>query len=288
LDTPALFTNIDLLKSASITEPPTTWREMQDEVVKLTQKDATTGALRQSGIALGLATNVMHSTDIVVSLMLQNGAQMVNDSTRRASFHEYTPATQDNVYPPGVEALMFYEGFADPNAVNYTWNAEQPTSLDAFITGKTAFFVGFPADVATVRERAPRLNFDIAPLPLIDESRKITVAHYPVEVVSAKTKHANEAWDFLLFMTQPEQASPYLTAAKRPTALRALIAEQLTNADLKAFAGQVLTARSWYHGLDYNKVEDIFDAMILRKPTERLPTYEPIVSDAANEVDRIR
>lgn len=288
LDTPALFYNIDLLKSASITEPPATWRQVQDEVVKLTQKDATTGALRQSGIAIGLAENVLHYTDILVSLMMQNGAVMISESTRRAVFQAFTPATMENAYPPGVEALMFYDSFAEPNAITYTWDAEQPVSLDAFVTGKTAFFIGFPADVATVRERAPRLNFDIAPLPLIDESRKITVAHYPVEVVSAKTKHPGEAWDFLLFMTQPEQASPYLIAAKRPTALRALIAEQLSNADLKAFAGQVLTAKSWYRGPDYAKVEDIFAAMILRKPTERLPSYEPIVADAATAIDRIR
>lgn len=288
MDTPALFYNADLLKSINVTEPPKTWRQLQEQAVKLTQKDSVSGVIRQSGAALGLASNVMHYTDILASIMMQNGAQLVDEATRRSTLHSYTPATKENAYAPGVEALIFYQSFAEPQAVNNTWDATQPASMDAFITGKTAFFIGFPQDVATVRERAPRLNFDVASLPLIDESRKVVVAHYPVEVVSAKTRHANEAWDFLLFLTQPEQASPYLIAAKRPTALRALIAEQLSNADLEVFASQVLTAKSWYRGSDYSKVEDAFATMIVKKPTDRQPAYDPIVAEAANAIDRSR
>ncbi len=287
LDTPALFYNASLLRSANITEPPKTWRELQEQSMRLTSKTAE-GALNQSGTALGLAANVLHYTDILASLMMQNGAQMTNEATGRASFHATTAATERNAYPPGIEALIFYQSFAEPLAANYSWDAAQPVSLDAFVTGKTAFFIGFPRDVAAIRERAPGLDFKVAPLPLIDEARKITVAHYPVEAVSAKTTHPNEAWDFLLFMTQPEQASRYLTAAKRPTALRALITEQLSNEDIAPFAGQVLTARSWYRGRDYPTVENIFASMILRKPTERQPTYVPILTEAAAAVDRTR
>jgi multiple sugar transport system substrate-binding protein len=287
MDTPALFYNADLLKGANIKEPPATWREFQDQATKLTLKDADK-TIRQSGAAFGLATNVLHATDILVSVMMQNGAEMTEPDTGRSNFQSFTKATSENAYPPGVEALIFYQSFADPFSQNYTWNSSQPSSMDAFITGKTAFFIGFPGDVATIRQRAPRLNFATTPLPLISESKKVQVAHYPVETVSAKTKHPAEAWDFLIFLAAPEQAGPYLATAKRPTALRSLIASQLTDADISTFAGQVLTARSWYVGRDYPKAVEAFERMIVAKPTERQPSYSPILNEAATAVDRTR
>ncbi|MEY4744119.1 MAG: hypothetical protein RL272_64, partial [Candidatus Parcubacteria bacterium] len=144
---------------------------------------------------------------------------------------------------------------------------------------KSAFFFGLPSDIKQIRERAPKLDFGIAPLPQVDPSKPVNVLHYPVEVVSKKTAHPDEAWDFLQFLASDEQVGPYLTAAKRPTALRSLVQGQLTDPDIAPFAGQVLTGKNWYRGNDYGKVQEAFTQMIETRPTIEHPEYYSIVSN---------
>lgn len=301
-DTLALFYNRDMLKRGNIEKPPITWQDLQDDAVKLTVFDTPTDAtntnapaqnfgnegpkaIKQSGAALGLGKNVMNNVDILSALMWQNGA-MMSDESGYAYFANYTPATSEKANPPGVEALIFYQSFAIPGSTNYSWNAQMPQSLDAFIAGKTAFYFGYPNDIGIIRDRAAKIDFGIAPLPQIDTGNPVNVLRYPVEVVSKKTEHPDEAWDFLQFIASQDQVGPFLTAAKRPTSLRALIGSQLNDPDIGPFAGQVLTGKSWYKGSDYGKVEAAFTEMIETYPTYQHPEYLPIVNNAVNEVNQ--
>ncbi|OGM00667.1 hypothetical protein A2480_01005 [Candidatus Uhrbacteria bacterium RIFOXYC2_FULL_47_19] len=283
LDTLALFYNEDLLRQASITKPPSTWKEVQDQVKQLTVLDEE-GAITQSGAAMGLASNVRHAADLMTAIMIQNGAEMA-DSRGYAHFQSYTVDTRGRAYPPGIETLMFYQAFARRGMSTYTWNTEQPDSMDAFIAGKTAFYFGFPYDRNEIRERAPRLNFQVAPLPQVDPTKTKNLAHYNVEVVSKRTTHPNEAWDFIQFAARQDNVKDFLNATGRPTALRGLIAEQLTNPDATTFAGQVLTAKTWYRGSDWSAVEEAFTSMIETYPTVDKPDYQPIVQIAANRIN---
>lgn len=289
-DTPALFFNRDILKKANFEKPPATWRDVQEYATKLTILETPTDnqpttAIRQSGAAIGTAKNVDNFVDILASLMAQNGARLSDEYSGGAAFSQFTEDSRDKVLPPGTEALMFYQSFAFPGTPSYSWNDDMPQSLDAFITGKTAFYFGFPTDIRKIRDRAPKLDFGIAPMPQVDPSKPTTVLHYPVEVVSKQSEQPDEAWDFLQFLASEEQVGPYLTAAKRPTAIRSLISGQLTEPDIAPFAGQVLTARAWYRGVDYEKVKDAFTFMIDFRPTIEFPDYWPIVAEAEGRVN---
>lgn len=285
VDTLGLFYNIDLLKKADLAKPPTSWRELQDQATAMTILDGEGGqTVRQSGAALGTADNIAHYTEIMAAIMMQNGAIMTDDYGY-ATFHQYPPGENASTYPPGVEALQFYVSFAAKNAPNRTWDGSMPNSLDAFITGRTAFYFGYPIEAGEIHTRAPSLNFAIAALPQNRPSQPFNVALYPVEVVSKKTPSPNEAWDFLQFLASQEQVSSYLNASRRPTALRGLISSQLTNPDIATFATQVLTAKSWYKGTDYEKVEEAFRTMINTKPTIQHPEWQTIVSDAVSAVN---
>ncbi|MEY4722787.1 MAG: hypothetical protein RLZZ324_300 [Candidatus Parcubacteria bacterium] len=283
-DTLGLYYNRTLLKNAGYDKPPASWQDVSDMAGKLTilGKD---GAIAQSGAAIGGGKNVLHATDIVTALMAQDGATIADDAGY-AHFHTYPPGQSGgSQYPPGLQALLYYESFANQGTPNYSWNDSMPLSLDAFVTGRAAFFFGFPADAAVIRMRAPGLDFGVAPLPQIDPSAPKNLASYPVEVVSKKSKNADIAWDFLQFATRQEQVSAWLTAVKRPTALRNLIAGQLTDPNIAPFAGQILTGRSWYKGKDWAAVENVFNALIAKRPTERQPDYQPYLTQAAQAVD---
>jgi ABC-type glycerol-3-phosphate transport system substrate-binding protein len=283
LDTLAMFYNKDLLKNAQIQKPPETWSDLLDQAQILTKRDEK-GEIQQSGAPLGTSANIRNFFDVVSALMMQNGARMADDGGY-PRFHEYPPGERTgSQYPPGVEALLYYDSFAIPGAPNFSWDDKMPDSLDAFVTGRTAFYFGYPSDAIQIKTRAPKLDLGLAPLPQIDPSKVFNIARYPIEVVSEKTKYANEAWDFLQFISQADKVSSFLVAAKRPTALRSLIREQSTNPDVNVFVNQILTSKSWYKGVDYLAAEAIFAEMVDTKPTAEQPDPTPVVGRAASEI----
>jgi len=281
LDTLVLYFNRDMLNQAGIVEPPRTWQEFITDVERLTLRDAQ-GNFIQTGTSLGTANNIKNSADILALLMLQNGTQVIDDSGRPA-FNQ--PSKQDASYFPGEEALRFYTDFADSSKEIYSWNKNMPDALDAFIQGKVAFYFGYSYDLQRIKSLAPKLNFDIAPVPQIGGSLKgVNFAHYWVETVAKKTRYPNEAWAFLLFASQAQNTKTFLERAKRPTAHRALIKWQLEDFDLGSFAKEVLTAKSWYRGKDWpaaeKAIKDMIDDVVEGKRTvkEAINYYVQIVS----------
>jgi multiple sugar transport system substrate-binding protein len=259
LDTLALFYNRDILNASGIPEPPQNWTEFQQDVKKIAKIDKQ-GNILQAGAALGTATNVERASDILSLLMMQNGTAMTDDAGN-ATFASMPPgASLPN--PPGEDALGFYTDFASPYKEVYTWNDRMPGSLEAFSTGRAAFFLGYSYHIPQIRNLAPKLNFSIAKIPQIEGNQETNFANYWVETVSQKTKYPNEAWDFIQFAAKAENAGKYLAKTKKPTALRSLVASQVEDIDLSVFASQILTAKSWYHGLDETAMEKIFSDMI--------------------------
>ncbi|NMB48635.1 extracellular solute-binding protein [Candidatus Kuenenbacteria bacterium] len=267
VDSLALFYNRTLLDNVQITQPPKTWLEIKEAVKKLTVKDET-GKIVQAGIALGTGKNINRAVDLLSLLMMQNGAQMADSGSGRATFNETSPYITDKSFKPGVDALRFYTDFASPTKDVYSWNDEMPEAADAFIAGQVAMMLGYAYQLPLIRTQGARLNIGVTEAPHINASgtdalgSKINIASYWVEVVSKKTKYQNYAWDFLSFATGSEEAEKYLNKTKKPTALRSLVDKQMNDYEIAPFAGQVLTAKSWYSGRDFQAAEVIFEEMI--------------------------
>lgn len=278
VDTLALYYNKDLLNAAGIAEAPKTWTDFQADVSKLTTVGPN-DLIVQSGAAIGTSRNVERAFDILSLLMMQNGTQMA-DARGVATFGA---KGADNTVP-GADAVRFYADFANPQKAVYAWNADQTGSFDAFTSGKTAMFLGYSYHLPLIRARSPKLNFGIAAVPQISEGRTVNYANYWVETVSKSTKNANWAWDFVQFAAKADNVTSYLDAAKKPTALRALINDELLDNDLAVFAGQLLTAKSWYLGNDAAVTEtallDLIDAVIAGGDPEKL------IKDAQNKVNQ--
>ncbi|MDD3102069.1 MAG: extracellular solute-binding protein, partial [Patescibacteria group bacterium] len=259
LDILVLYYNKELLNNAGIVNPPANWQEFADDVRLLTFKDKD-GNFVQSGTALGGIDNVANLSDILSLLMLQNGTTMISESGQ-ASFNR--PAVDDASYFPGEEALRFYTDFATPGKEIYCWNEKMTNSLDAFIQGKTAFLFGYSDFLPTIKEKAPKLNFDIIKAPQITGSLKeVNFASYPIETISKKNTHPDESWAFLLYATEEANNKTFLEKTKHPTAIRSLIQFQLEDFDLAPFVKGVLTAQTWYQGKNYSLVEESFKEMV--------------------------
>jgi multiple sugar transport system substrate-binding protein len=258
LDTMVLYYNKDVLNASGIPTPAQDWAEFQDHVKRMTRYDQ--GKLVKPAAGIGTSRNVERSFDILSLLMMQNGAIMT-DANGLPTFQRMPP-NLDREITPSVEALIFYTDYANPAKEVFTWDDAQPNSYDAFIAGKTGYFFGYAYHLSRIRAQAPKLNFGTAAIPQIDPAAKVNYANYWVESVSKKTEHPDLAWDFLQFAANAERAKTYLAKTGKPTALRSLVNEQLTDADLGVFASQVLTARSWYQGINVAASEAAFNEMI--------------------------
>jgi multiple sugar transport system substrate-binding protein len=260
VDTLVLFYNRDLLNNAGIPLPPSNWLTLQDNVKKLTYQDKE-GNLVQSGIALGTANNVEQSTDILTLLMMQNGAEMGKNN--QVTFGVIPSSFTDRTYNPGPEAVRFYTDFANSTKEVYTWNDKFPNSFNAFAQGRVGMVFGYNFHIPYLEAmRQGKLNYGIAKVPQIEGRPEANFANYWVQVVSKKSKHVNEAWDFLQFITKKNEAKKYLDKTLKPTALKSLVDEQKNNDLLRVFAEELLTAKSWYQGNDATAMENALKEMI--------------------------
>ncbi len=269
VDTLALYYNTDYFNSAGISSPPETWDELINDLDKLTKKNQW-GAIERAGIALGTAENINRSTDILALLMLQNGTEMVSENKKSVGFNQAI-LVENGSYYPGQDALRFYTDFANPSQRVYAWNKQMPYSIDAFVDGKTAMMINYSHHIATIKSRAPYLNFRIGPMPQIkDREFDINYANYWAFTVSNKTTPivSEEAWKFIIYLTNQENAKKYLEKTKRPTSRRDLVDWQKNDLELSVFAKQSLTARNWYQ-IDNSKIETILaeaiDSVVLGK-----------------------
>ena len=260
VDTLALYYNKDILNTSGIAEPPRTWEEFLSDVETLTVKDER-GNIVRAGASLGTARNINRSTDILSLLMLQSGTQMINSQKTRATFERSVDLDGERFYP-GERTLEFYIDFANPLKSIYTWNTRMHYSIDAFYEGQAAMMFNYSYHIPTIRAKSPYLNFAVSEMPQIDSvSADINYANYWGLTVSHNSEDFEPAWQFIVWLTQKEQAKKYLELAEKPTARRDLVDSQKDDPDLGVFAEQSLTARSWYQ-VDNLVIETILADMI--------------------------
>lgn len=285
MDTLALYYNVDLLNRANLPEPPATWMELQEMAPKLTRVDANDGIV-QSAIALGLSNNIGHHFDILSALMLQNGTVFTSEFNQMVM--DKVPATLSDKTdtPPAMSALDFYSSFAKPYKVTYTWDQYRGEAVREFAAGNLAMFVGYQYHGETIKGLSPKLNYQVAPLPQVNPEYPVNYANYWVLGVSKKTKSKDVAWDFVQFATQAAEAKKYLTASGTITALKGLVKDQQTD-ELAIFANQVLTAKSWFHGADYDSVAEIFKQMIDDAANDNYESIGVLVKNANLKLNSI-
>ncbi len=269
VDTLAMFYRRDLFNNKGIINPPAYWdKNFQEVVKKLTEKDIE-GNIVQAGVAIGSGANVKRSADILAALMLQSQVPVIQNG--QVVFNKKFGDRY-----PGLEALRFYSDFANINKEVYCWDKAFDNSLDMFIRGQAAIMFGYSYDLPLIvagrrsdfngsnaTDYLQDLNIGVSKLPqLASTTQPVNIANYWVETVSKKSQHINEAWDFIQFITRAENVTSYLDKTKRPTALRSLIEQQLSEEYLDVFASQLLTARSWYKGYDAKSAQKIMAEMI--------------------------
>jgi len=250
VDTLALYYNKDILSAAGIARPPRTWDELQ-QVVERTTRVTRFGSIEQSAIALGTAANINRAADILQLLLLQSGLPLVAEGDSAITIANDI----------GERALTFYTDFANKSKKVYTWDLQQDYSLDAFAEGETALMINYSYHIPTIRAKNPRLDFAIAPMPQIADSKPVNFASYWPFAVSQQSDIPTVAWQFVRYMTNTAAAQLSNEAARTPPARRDSINQIVRDPELGVFAEQTLTAVSWPR-VDIVAIDAIVNTMI--------------------------
>lgn len=262
VDTLALYYNQDLLNNVGIVSPPKNWEEFIQQISKLTKFNEKGEVIRPAA-GIGAGKNIKYGFDILSGLMTQSIAQSGSTMINERGFPIFNQSSPlDKNYNPGETALTFYTDFAQSTKQVYTWNETFPLDIDAFQQNQLTFFFGYNQDLAFIKSGGQKLNFGIAPLPQLNEDKPVNVASFWLQTVSFKSKNADKAWDFILYLSQKDNLKKYLEKTKRPTPLKTFIEEQEKDLELGAFASQLLTAQSWYRGKNYEAARGAFMEMI--------------------------
>lgn len=187
-----LYYNEDILTTASET-PPKTWPELRALAVKLTVPSA--NGIERGGLAIGNATNVEHFSDILATLILQNGGNLADaDSVQ----------TRD--------ALLFYTNFQEKDKV---WNEALPSSTVAFARGDVAMMFAPSWRAHEIKALNPNLKFATAAMPQLSEDEKVTWASYWAEGISASSKKKTEAAKFLAYLNRDDVLKKFFSDASK-------------------------------------------------------------------------
>lgn len=233
----AMFVNNDIF-SATSSAVPTNWDDFRKVAFRLTKRDET-GRITQAGAAMGTATNVMHWSDILAVLMLQNSVDLAKPDAA-------IDAKGRNL---GADALKFYTIFATEDRV---WDESLPPDLVAFGNGTVAMMFAPSWQIFEILRINRQLNFSVHPIPQLTQARPVTWAHYWAEAVSRRSKHQDAAWTFLKFLSSSEALQIMYTEATKIRTFgepypRPDMAGLLEDSPyVKAFITQAPSAVSWY------------------------------------------
>lgn len=196
IDGLALYWNEDIFRSAGISAPPATWKDLSRVASQLTVRDSQ-GNIRTAGVALGTASNVDHFSDILGLMIYQNGGDPKSPTDRQAA-----------------EALEYYTTFA--KGQNRVWDETLPSSTVSFAGGTLAMYFAPSWRAIEIKNANPLLNFKVAPAPQL-ENGNVNWASYWATGVSSKSAHTKEAWEFVKYLNEEQTLIKlYSEAAKSP------------------------------------------------------------------------
>ncbi len=194
-----LFYNKKLFEQAGITKPPQTWDELEQDAKIITEK---TGV---PGLAIYLG-----GFNRYVPVAVSNGATRPwFEKASDASWFD-SPVVKEtltwyiNLYRIG-HVEMQNEGkkpyVVQPSDVGAGWLG------DAFGQQKVAMVISGNWMIPFLADQFPNFKYgtdwDMAPLPAGKDGR-VTMAYTVILGINAKTKHPQEAWNFVKFVTGPQ------------------------------------------------------------------------------------
>lgn len=249
VDPLVMYWNKTMFNDAAIVLPPKTWQQLSSEIPSLTQRTDRSEIIK-SAVALGESSNINHSKEIFVNLMLQAGNNLVefDANTKRYVSTVDTPSSDGvNVFEGTTK---FYTSFSNPNNERYSWNKSLVNSRDAFVAGNLAMYFGYASEYPILQRKNPNLDFDVTLMPQ-DENRSsgTQVTSYAKISALALVKQSKNKAAAINIMTQLVSLNAQTELSKinnLPSARRDLLSiSNGGNTYSDIFSKAVIQSKSW-------------------------------------------
>jgi len=241
-----LYWNRTLLAVNQYPLPPKEWGELFKMSQKMTRKTEA-GNIELSTIALGEVSNILHSKDIFIAMLMQAGGSVIKQNLMGAQIAALTNRNTQGTLP-AQDALRFFTAFSNPAKSTYTWSKAQPLDRDAFVQGRLAMYVGYASELPLILAQNPNLNFDVAMLPHLPNGNGENLTTYAkvyalsIPLVAQNVYGAEKMLDILT----SEQASRILSnSIGLPSPHNRLLATEPKDALKTTFRNSAIMARSW-------------------------------------------
>ncbi|MBY0328727.1 extracellular solute-binding protein [Patescibacteria group bacterium] len=247
VDPMVVYYNKDILAAQNFVVPPRNWNTLARSVPLLTKRTAQ-NTLAQSAVALGEVDNVMHFRDILSTLFLQTGSSIVGiDPVTGVALSTLTNGgSLDGGTLPTADALTFYTGFANPTSGSYSWNRTLPNSLQQFLSGKTAFYIGRASELFGIQDQNPNLNFDVMEMFQPENAtRSITYGSFVAVGVMKAAPNFTAAYAAVSTMASAEGVDALSKRFSLPPVRRDLLLVAQQNPYLSVFFKAALSAFTW-------------------------------------------
>ncbi len=238
LDGLTLLVNEELLTKEGVAVPKD-WEEFEKAAARLTKR-GDDGAIQIAGAAIGTTGNIEHASELVGVMLLQTGVDLSKQTA---------PANDQRRI---AEVLSFYTRLAKGG--QRVWDDKQDPSLTAFAGGRAAMIFAPVYRIPEVLGMTPTLRVKAVPIPQLtgklSTKQAVSWGSFWIEGVVATSAHKKEAWDFLLWLSRPEQLFKLSGEQAKVTQFAlayprlSMLPRHLDDRYLSAIAGQAPTMRT--------------------------------------------
>jgi multiple sugar transport system substrate-binding protein len=193
-----MYFNTDLLKAAGVTGLPTTRTEFAAMAKAVTNPT-------KNIYAWSLPINVQSPAGFVSQSWLWSGGSRFLDSGK--------PAFNSDPVKSWLEFLQsqYKAGYVAPGA----FTQQEQAMVEEFTAGRNAAMIGSLAHINGIRKSNPKLNFTIAPVPVVDGytgKHGIAGASWGLGIAE-NSKHKTEAWKLIQWIMSTDVNSKLSTEA---------------------------------------------------------------------------
>ncbi len=245
VDPLVLYWNRDILKNALVASPPKYWDELYALSGKISTHDSSSDII-QSTISFGEWNNVTNAKEILSLLLLQAGTPIVSFDSGQKKYTSVLDSQFGQPIAPAESALNFYTQFSNPTSIYYSWNRSLPSSLNFFLSGNLALYVGEASELFSIQQKNPNLNFDVTDIPQIrGNTNKVDFAHIYATAIVKQSKSIPGAFTLVTSLVEAPAISALQTVTNLPPARRNLLSQPPTDPYRVVFYNSALIGQAF-------------------------------------------
>ncbi|MCU6791788.1 ABC transporter substrate-binding protein [Paenibacillus sp. WQ 127069] len=192
-ETHGLIFNKKLLDAAGVdsSKGPQNWADLLAAAQKVTKGDV-------HGFALP-GTNVGNLTTQLFNMIMSNGGSILNSTNTKSTLTEPAAVEMAKLY---VDLFSKYQVMPKSMLQN-----DNIADRNLFTNEKVGMYMSGIYDIAPIKQANSKVDMGVAMVPA-NKERKTVLGGWGVAITTA-SKHPEEAWKFINFITQPDISAEY-------------------------------------------------------------------------------